>query len=72
MPQGYFLEAMGIVPRIEILKKNLKKEEKERLEGEYKRLVLAEEMGSIYKVQIISKEEYGDLYPFIEVDDNSF
>ena len=40
LPQGYFLEAMGIVPRIDILNKNMNKEEKQRIEGEYNRLVL--------------------------------
>lgn len=60
------------MPRVDILKNNCKKEEQDRLESEYRRLVLPEEMGEIYKVQIVTKEEYGDLYPYIEVDEHSF
>lgn len=38
IPQQFFLEAMGIETRMEVLCKTAKKEKAERLEGEVKRL----------------------------------
>lgn len=72
IPQGYFLEAMGINARIEMLSKNSKPSKIDRLESEYKRLVSKEEMGEIYKVQIITLKEYGEIYPHITSDPNVF
>ena len=63
---------MGIIPRIDLLKKTMSEEDQSRLDSEYDRLVLPDEMGEIYKVQLITKEEYGEIYPLIEEDDRSF
>jgi SAM-dependent MidA family methyltransferase len=61
---------MGIVPRMEILKKKGDEECKKRLQMDYERLVLPGEMGQLYKVQIVTKKSYGEIYPFLKNDPN--
>lgn len=55
LTQGYFLEAMGINTRVDILSKAMTKENKERLESEADRLTNPDEMGEIYKVQLVTR-----------------
>jgi SAM-dependent MidA family methyltransferase len=65
LPQGLFLEAMGISERIQILiQKNPAKREK--LISEYERLASPEHMGEIYKVLFIGNKSLGNIYPFGE------
>ena len=62
---------MGIMTRMEMLSKGKSKEKVERLEGEVARLTDPEQMGD-FKVQIISLEEYGEIYPHITMSSNVF
>lgn len=65
LPQGLFLEAMGIGQRAELLvHKNPAK--KERLMKEYERLASPDEMGEIYKVLFIGNNKLGEVFPFNE------
>jgi len=70
--QGQFLIDMGINERLEALQKSLPEEETKKLESQVERLVEAEQMGQIYKVQIITNKEYGPVYPYIPDNENSF
>jgi len=45
-----------------MLAKNARTDIRKRLESEYQRLVLPEEMGEIYKVFYVGKEENGEFY----------
>ena len=68
MPQGYFLEAMGINARADILTANANSEKKERVISECNRLTHPDEMGDIYKIQLATKGENIDVYPFIDFE----
>jgi SAM-dependent MidA family methyltransferase len=46
---------MGINTRVDILSKAMTKENKERLESEADRLTNPDEMGEIYKVQLVTR-----------------
>jgi len=75
IPQGAFLEAMGIFVRKEaLLKANVLNPEyvkmKKRIEEDYLRLVHPDQMGEIYKVMFIGNEDKGKPYPFENVDPN--
>ena len=49
MPQGMFLESMGMNVRLQVLQKNSPSKAKE-LENDYLRLVHPDKMGEIYKI----------------------
>lgn len=69
IPQGLFLEAMGMNIRLQVLKKKMASSAK-RLETDYQRLVHPDQMGEIYKVLYIGCENtLGDVYPFLENTD---
>ena len=57
IPQGLFLESMGINLRIEVLGKGKSEQVKKGMEEDYERLVSPEQMGEIYKVQMITCKE---------------
>ncbi|KRX07655.1 hypothetical protein PPERSA_11204 [Pseudocohnilembus persalinus] len=65
MPQGLFLESMGMNTRLENLLKLSNKQTAKRLESEYLRLVSPEEMGQVYKCFYIGKKINGDMFPFM-------
>eukprot|EP00347_Sterkiella_histriomuscorum_P000709 403374808 len=66
MPQGLFLESMGINMRKEILQKYTKTEQQRKiLEESYYRLCHPQEMGEIYKMMYFGHKDVGDIYPFI-------
>lgn len=63
MPQGCFLEAMGISARVEMLgAKNPTKIES--LAKDYERLASPDEMGEIYKCLFAASASVGEIYPF--------
>lgn len=69
IPQGAFLEAMGMNVRKEALKKanQSKPDYKQiirRLDTDYMRLVGPKQMGEIYKVLFFGNEAIGEIYPF--------
>lgn len=65
IPQGLFLESMGISARVEILsQKNPSK--KEKLWQDYERLASPSSMGEIYKALYIGNKSLGEVYPFTE------
>lgn len=65
IPQGAFLECLGLEQRVKMMVQNSKgKGAEERLMGEYRRLVHPEEMGEIYKAQVISLKKYKNVFPF--------
>lgn len=65
IPQGLFLESMGISARVEILsQKNPSK--KEKLWQDYERLASPSSMGEIYKALYIGNKSLGDVYPFTD------
>jgi len=66
IPQGLFLESMGMNTRLEALWQVADSETRKRLESEYLRLVSPDEMGEIYKVMYIGRESTGEVFPFIE------
>lgn len=59
--QGSWLEGMGIRERAEMLVKGLGEEERERVDGAWKRLVGA--MGKVYKVMAVVPESGGKRRP---------
>lgn len=63
--QGMFLRAMGIKERAEMLMKGLKDEEKQRIEGAWKRLIDrgGSGMGKVYKAMAIVPESGGRRKP---------
>ncbi|CAI2367679.1 unnamed protein product [Moneuplotes crassus] len=69
MPQGAFLESLGMGLRLQALAKgsqgrpNSKKIIKS-LEDEYLRLVHPDQMGEIYKVLFIGNKHIGEIFPF--------
>ena len=65
IPQGLFLESMGISARVEILsQKNPAK--KTKLLQDYERLASPSSMGEIYKALFIGNKSIGEIYPFTE------
>jgi NADH dehydrogenase [ubiquinone] 1 alpha subcomplex assembly factor 7 len=69
IPQGVFLESMGIETRVEMLCKTASPAVAERLKSEYERLVSPDEMGEIYKVQYLGKKGNGEIFPFVKPED---
>ena len=65
IPQGAFLESMGISLRLDMLLQKATVEQGTRLESEVERLVSPLEMGEIYKFLYIGTASLGELYPFI-------
>jgi len=67
MPQGQFLECMGIAHRVEQLQelgvKNV--EQKEVIYKTYERLCSPDEMGAIYKIMFLGDKKAGEVYPFL-------
>eukprot|EP01017_Pseudomicrothorax_dubius_P004982 TRINITY_DN1114_c0_g1_i2.p1 TRINITY_DN1114_c0_g1~~TRINITY_DN1114_c0_g1_i2.p1 ORF type:complete len:431 (+),score=92.58 TRINITY_DN1114_c0_g1_i2:552-1844(+) len=66
IPQGLFLESMGMNTRLEYLISRTDSATTKRLESEYLRLVSPDEMGQIYKFQYIGLEKNGEIFPFID------
>jgi len=66
IPQGAFLESMGISARIEVLETHVGVSKAERLQKDYERLVSPEYMGEIYKFMYFGNKEVGEVYPFLE------
>lgn len=66
MPQGQFLECMGIVPRVHSLMKSAQDEKKAKaLYEEYIRLADPRQMGAIYKMQFMGHSSlYEEIFPF--------
>lgn len=64
VPQGFFLESMGIVQRVQVLSEKAEVTKAKQLETEYERLVSPEHMGETYKCLLVSSQELGDVYPF--------
>jgi SAM-dependent MidA family methyltransferase len=66
MPQGQFLECMGIAVRVENLQALTKsKKTQQQIWDSYARLADPEQMGAIYKVLFISDKNAGEVYPFL-------
>ena len=68
MPQGFFLESMGISLRIDVLKKNMTAAQRKRIESEYERLASPKQMGAIYKMLYASHSSIGEVFPFLGED----
>jgi len=68
MPQGLFLESMGITTRLEQLSLHASRAAAQRLEAEYQRIVSPEQMGANFKFLYIGRTENGDVFPFIRTD----
>ena len=63
LPQGFFLEAMGISARVDMLiKKNPTKVS--ALTRDYERLASPDHMGEIYKCLYVGQKSLGDVFPF--------
>ena len=66
VPQGQFLECMGIAHRVEALQNMTKNAAKQKsIYDSYARLCSPDEMGAIYKMLFISDKNAGDVYPFL-------
>ena len=69
MPQGLFLESMGIRLRLEQMQQRVTSEQAKLLEVSYERLCDPKQMGEIYKVLMLQHREVkGDIYPFLGED----
>lgn len=69
MPQGLFLESLGIRVRLEsLMKKASDKAQMDLLEESYVRLCSPKEMGEIYKFLYIGHKDNGDVFPFLGED----
>jgi NADH dehydrogenase [ubiquinone] 1 alpha subcomplex assembly factor 7 len=65
LPQGFFLETMGISARVQTLSdKNPTKSD--MLAKDYERLASPDHMGEIYKCLYIGSKELGEVYPFTD------
>lgn len=66
MPQGQFLECMGIATRVKNLQ-DLSKSSKmqQQIWDSYARLCSPDEMGAIYKVLFLGEKSAGEVYPFL-------
>lgn len=66
MPQGQFLECMGIAHRVEALQNQAKGyTKKKELYDSYARLCSPDEMGAIYKILFMGEKSVGEIYPFL-------
>ena len=66
VPQGQFLECMGIAHRVEALQNMTKNPIKQKsIYDSYARLCSPDEMGAIYKMLFIADKNAGDVYPFL-------
>ena len=66
IPQGQFLECMGIAHRVEQLQAQVKApEEKQKIWESYARLCDPNQMGAIYKVLFMADKNAGEVYPFL-------
>ncbi len=65
MPQGLFLESMGIRLRLENMVAKATIPQAQLLESSYVRLCDPKEMGEIYKVLYLGHKSIGDVYPFL-------
>ena len=65
IPQGAFLESMGISLRLDMLLQKATVDQGSRLESELNRLVSPLEMGEIYKFLYVGSSALGEIYPFI-------
>lgn len=69
MPQGLFLESMGIRVRLEnLMQKATDQSQRKLLEESYVRLCSPAEMGEIYKFLYIGHKDTGDIFPFLGED----
>ncbi|CAG9320125.1 unnamed protein product [Blepharisma stoltei] len=66
IPQGFFLESMGIGARVDYLKTQNNAEKGAQLDIEYERLASSEQMGEIYKVLYTGSKSLGEVYPFLD------
>ena len=66
MPQGQFLESLGIRVRLQALQqKTASKEKRDLLESSYVRLCSPDEMGAIYKFLYLGHKDNRDIFPFL-------
>jgi len=66
MPQGQFLECMGICLRVDALQAEAKSDmKKKQIYDSYARLCSPDEMGAIYKVLFLGEKGVGEVYPFL-------
>lgn len=66
MPQGQFLESMGIRVRMQALQqKTSSKKERDLLETSYVRLCSPDEMGATYKFLYLGHKDNRDIFPFL-------
>lgn len=66
MPQGQFLESMGIVLRMQALQqKTAEKAQRDLIYESYRRLCHPDEMGATYKFLYLGHKENRDIFPFL-------
>jgi NADH dehydrogenase [ubiquinone] 1 alpha subcomplex assembly factor 7 len=65
IPQGAFLECMGISARVEMLSAKADLSTAKKLEEEYERLVSPEHMGEIYRMLYVGHPSLNEIYPFL-------
>lgn len=65
IPQGEFLECMGISDRVQILSAKVSLSMANQLEDDYERLVSPEHMGEIYRTLYVGHPSFNVIYPFI-------
>ena len=66
MPQGQFLESMGIRLRMQALQQqSSSKAQRDLLEQSYVRLCSPDEMGATYKFLYLGHSENRDIFPFL-------
>ena len=66
IPQGQFLESMGIRVRMQALQQRTQdREARELLEASYVRLCSPDEMGAIYKFLYLGHKDNRDIFPFL-------
>ena len=69
LPQGQFLECMGIAHRVEALQQQVSSEtRKKQIYDCYARLCSPDEMGAIYKILFIGNKNAGEVYPFLSAE----
>lgn len=66
IPQGFFLESMGIATRVQYLASKNSITKAKQLESEYERLASAAQMGEVYKFLYTGSKSLGEVYPFLE------
>ena len=66
IPQGQFLESMGIRVRMQALQqKTQARDQRELLDTSYVRLCSPDEMGAIYKFLYLGHKDNRDIFPFL-------